>query len=515
MHCLPVLGREFDLKNYLPVGVAPREFVPESLRPYVRYVLTGKHIDQSVSSLLRHVSLRILHFNDRCSDIPSTNHLAYVLRRDLRVTKDHFLCGVYSTPFLTTTLKSMPGLQTVSFRLCQEPKAIHGLPWSVMQLVLSLPTLKDLAVDRHRFAPKLLAEEELTLDYCAPLTSFRYTLSDYRWWRKQTFPSEKQALLLVLNRTHASLERLTLIAELAPLDEICNTLEWPNLRELCLRGERGTIGNPPLPLVSMFANMLRLQRLELKLGLREGVDPQPFWPLGYVAEWPWADLRHLTLSYPLVNDQIYSSLPPTLESLALRYTPHMVHAERYDADLLWNWPLIKSSDMLQILRRCRCRRLSSMQLEYREDEADAELMQCVGASFPALTTFKLLRYRAANDAEAGPLVRRNISAIFPPSCSNTRPSTGCSPPHAWGASLSTDNTPPHRPRRHLDALLPGRVPGLRVRHTPAGVVLGIDAVACGQPGGRIRLVAGDDHALGSALLLPVLLVLGELHRRPR
>ncbi|EIW53555.1 uncharacterized protein TRAVEDRAFT_74831 [Trametes versicolor FP-101664 SS1] len=297
----------------------------------------------------------------------------------------------------------MPGLQTVSFRLCQEPKAIHGLPWSVMQLVLSLPTLKDLAVDRHRFAPKLLAEEELTLDYCAPLTSFRYTLSDYRWWRKQTFPLEKQALLLVLNKTHTSLERLTLIAELAPLDEICNTLEWPNLRELCLRGERGTIGNPPLPLVSMFANMLRLQRLELKLGLREGVDPQPFWPLGYVAEWPWADLRHLTLSYPLVNDQIYSSLPPTLESLALRYTPHMVHAERYDADVLWNWPLIKSSVMLQILRRCRCRRLSSLQLEYREDEADAELMQCVGASFPALTTFKLLRYRAANDAEAGPL----------------------------------------------------------------------------------------------------------------
>lgn len=61
----------------------------------------------------------------------------------------------------------------------------------------------------------------------------------------------------------------------------------------------------------------------------------------------------------------------------------------------WQWPVLGSSDMLRILRRCRCSRLSMLQLEYREDEADEELMDYIGAAFPTLTTLKLIRYRAS------------------------------------------------------------------------------------------------------------------------
>lgn len=359
-------------------------------------VRTDQIIPHSTST-----SNSILHFNDNCGDIPREKDIRDALERPLRFTSNPLLCGVYSTPFLATALESMPRLHTLSFNLRWQP--VHGIPWSVMQMVLALPTLRNLAINGHRIASSLLPQEELVLDRCAPLTSFQHTVSDYRWWREQNYPDERQALLLFLNRTHATLETLALVAELSPLNEIFTTLAWPNLRELRLLGERKAIGDSSLPFITLFANMSRLRRLELKLAQTAGVDPQPFWPPGLdIAEWPWPNLRHLTLSCPHVDDQIYGALPSTLESLALRYTPHMLRSNYVGTRC--QWPLVRSSEMLQILRRCRCPRLTSLELEYREDEADAELMQHIGASFPALTSFKLLRYRSAAGAEAGPLV---------------------------------------------------------------------------------------------------------------
>ncbi|KAL1939430.1 hypothetical protein VTO73DRAFT_9986 [Trametes versicolor] len=376
LRCLPSLCREFNLRTR--VAVIPMTFIPEALRTYVS----------------------ILHFNDNCGDIPRENDIRDALERPLRYTSDPLLCGVYSTPFLATALESMPRLHTLSFNLRWQP--VHGIPWSVMQMVLALPNLRNLAINGHRISSSLLPEEELVLDHCAPLTSFQHTMADYRWWREQNYPDEGKALLLVLNRTHATLETLTLVADLSPLHEIFTTLEWPNLRELRLRGERKAIGDSSRPCITLFANMSNIRRLELKLAQTAGVDPQPFWPPGlHVVEWPWPNLRHLTLSCPHVDDQIYGALPSMLESLALRYTPHMLRSK--DVGRRCQWPLVRSSEMLQILRRCRFPRLTSMELEYREDEADAELMQHIGASFPALTSFKLLRYRSAADAEAGPL----------------------------------------------------------------------------------------------------------------
>ncbi|EIW53542.1 uncharacterized protein TRAVEDRAFT_155075 [Trametes versicolor FP-101664 SS1] len=355
-------------------------FIPEALRTYVS----------------------ILHFNDLCEDIPREEDLQDALERPLCFTSNPILCGAYSTPFLATALESMPRLHTLSFNLLWQP--IHGIPWSVMQMVLALPTLRNLAINGHRIAPSLSPEEELVLHHCAPLTSFQHTMSDYRWWREQNYPDERQALLLVLNRTHATLETLALVADLSPLHEIFTTPEWPNLCELRLRGECKTTGDPSIPFITLFANMPRLRHIELKLAQPKGVDPQPFWPPGlHVVEWPWPNLRHLTLSCPHVDDQIYGALPSTLESLALRYTPHKLRNVRKFTDVRYQWPLVRSSEMLQILRRCRCPRLTSLELEYREDEANAELMQHIGASYPALTSFKLLRYRADDDAEAGPL----------------------------------------------------------------------------------------------------------------
>ncbi|KAL1936969.1 hypothetical protein VTO73DRAFT_2826 [Trametes versicolor] len=378
LRCLPSLCREFNLRIHVPI--IPITFIPEALRTYVN----------------------ILHFHDLCEDIPREEDLQDALERPLCFTSNPILCGAYSTPFLATALESMPRLHTLSFNLRWQP--IHGIPWSVMQMVLALPTLRNLAINGHRIAPSLLPEEELVLDHCTPLTSFQHTMSDYRWWREQNYPDERQALLLVLNRTHTTLETLALVAELSPLHEIFTTLEWPNLCELRLRGECKTIGDPSIPFITLFANMPRLRHIELKLAQPKGVDPQPFWPPGlHIVEWPWPNLRHLTLSCPLVDDQIYGALPSTLESLALRYTPHKLRHVREFTDVHYQWPLVRSSEMLQILRRCRCPRLTSLELEYREDEANAELMQHIGASYPALISFKLLRYRADDDAEAGPL----------------------------------------------------------------------------------------------------------------
>ncbi|OJT09985.1 hypothetical protein TRAPUB_13531 [Trametes pubescens] len=183
--------------------------------------------------------------------------------------------------------------------------------------------------------------------------------------------------------------------ETAPLRAICTTFDWPNLRELRLRGEHRTVGDPPLPIVTMFAHMPRLRILELKLAHPVGAPLQPIWPIGYRIAFPWPELQDLTLSYPIEDDQIYVNLPATLRTLTLQCFPHRTtkyHHVRGDGGL--PRPL-RSSDVLRILRHCHLPLLRGLELEYREDDGDDELLRHLGAAFPALGQLKVRRFRRA------------------------------------------------------------------------------------------------------------------------
>lgn len=313
--------------------------------------------------------------------------------RVLKFTTNPVVCGVYNGPALRRALSHMPGLRTIV--LSHSYKTVHGIPWSVLQFILSLPQLREFSLRFHHFAPTT-PQEDIRLACPAPLTSFEHTLNDRR--PRSTFytpgEGEEHALSVVLAGVHTTLERLALTTEIAPLHAICTTLDWPNLRELRLRGEPRTVGDPPLSIIAMFAHMPRLRILDLKLTQPAGAPRQPIWPIGYQTTFPWPDLQQFTISFPADDDQIYENLPATLRKLTLQCFPHITSILRRSGAEGVSGPL-HSSDLLRILRRCDLPLLRGLELEYREDEADDELLRYLGVAFPALRQLKMRRYRHA------------------------------------------------------------------------------------------------------------------------
>ncbi|KAH9885231.1 hypothetical protein C8Q73DRAFT_660101 [Cubamyces lactineus] len=364
LHCLPFLFKECTLRNYVPVQSVV--FFPRELTRF------------------NSPTVSILHFIDNCPDQSVDFHGQR--EGHPKYTNDPLLCGVYSTDYLKTALSDMPQLHTMTSNFGQ----------SVVRLRLKM---KSVIVNAHRIAPSLRPGEGLRINgRSAPLTSLCHVLSGYRPDREKAYSSQEHALELFLNASRDTLERLTLSTDCAPLPWMCKQSCWPRLHELRLRGELRIIENPPRPLVSMFANMPELRILELKLAQPVDRDPQAFWPPSHriTGSFPWPELRELTLSCPQIHDNIYASLPSSLHSLTLRYTPHHLNyttklAFRVTPQARWQWPLLSSSDMLQILHQCRLPDLRHLALEYREDEADEELLQYIKGAYPALRCLRLFR----------------------------------------------------------------------------------------------------------------------------
>ncbi len=339
---------------------------------------------------------RALHLHDECPDMP----LEVEFKRSrpsegriLKFTTDPVVCGVYNGPALRHALSHMPGLRTIV--LDQTYRTVHGIPWSVLQFILSLPQLREFSLRFHHFAPKT-PQQDIRLACPAPLTSFEHTLSDLQ--PHSTFydpgDGEEHAVSVVLDGVHNTLERLALTTQIAPLHAICTTLDWPNLRELRLRGDRCTIGDPALPVIAMFAHMSRLRILDLRLAQPAEAAHQPIWPIGYQTRFPWAELRHLTIAFPADDDQIYENLPTALHTLTLQCFPHITSKFRRSGAEGVLGPL-HSSVSLQILRWCDLPLLRALELEYCEDDADDELLCHIAAAFPALRKLKVRRYRRA------------------------------------------------------------------------------------------------------------------------
>lgn len=59
-----------------------------------------------------------------------------------------------------------------------------------------------------------------------------------------------------------------------------------------------------------------------------------------------------------------------------------------------SWPL-QSSDLVRILCQCNPHLLRVLELEYREDNGNHDLLRHLGSSFLALKPLKMRRYRCA------------------------------------------------------------------------------------------------------------------------
>ena len=291
----------------------------------------------------------------------------------------------------------MPKLQTIVI----SHTTGDGVPWEAINAVVQIPQLRSLRIqgrldDRHHLPPETEQSFRLPIN---SLAAIDYPSSGYR-----SVSATEIKLFSVLLRqvtTQRSLEALSIPSECAPPDFL-NAAKFPRLRELSLIGRRQAMphadGQPHTPYLSFLANMPCLRKLALTLAQPINLPRQPIWPAGMRAEFPCPDLQDLSVSYPHPDDEFYAHLPSTLRRLALRCWPrHYLHLLEHDraylTELGWHSPILNSSEMLRILRRCPSHDVQRLEVEFEEDASGGELFSYIPTAFPRLQYLTVHRYR--------------------------------------------------------------------------------------------------------------------------
>ncbi|KAI9056275.1 hypothetical protein FKP32DRAFT_1586202 [Trametes sanguinea] len=335
--------------------------------------------------------VRTLYLLDRCPNQP-------VLCRRGVANNNAQLCSFYDPLFLSNALRNMPALVTVNLgmRSLMETRrasvAPHGIPWSTVQAVLSVPHLQSFALRFHRLASPWLfsGDPEIQLHSPSPrLTAFQYRLpakqsdSEYR--------EEGQALAVVLTAFHMTLRSLDLPIALLPM-ELLRSLEWPELQELHFHGERRSVEAR----YSLSDNMAALRAFDLKVSISSESDcvAEPIWSPAFGSGFPCQNLQRLSIAFPCPDDASFASLPPTLRELTLFCHPRK-SLVKYDGSGhpdRWRQNLLHASALLRILQSCNLPWLRALGIEYRQDENEAQLIEIISTRFTMLVELVMIRY---------------------------------------------------------------------------------------------------------------------------
>ena len=325
-----------------------------------------------------------------------------------------FLCGVVGSSSVELALRNMPHLSSV--RLSVNPDVIHGISWKDFTMFLSLPNLQKFSMSGLLFCPVKSPSDIYDPQLLPPLVSFCYGFSLFRhciyrrefepldYERQYSFTTEEDLLSLALEKLHHSLETLVLPSESAPIRSI-SSWYWPNLRELRFRGER--LSKFSTPLVTLFSRMPRLRILVIELVLMAAEDddristPIPLWPKGLVTSFPWPDLEHLAISHPHLEDEIYSHLPSSINTLSLCCAPHKSEQDwstkRLGRAARYRYPVMDSAAILTLLSRCRTPHLKHLEIEYETGDRESDLLHQLLVSYPRLISLQIHRYRSSDE----------------------------------------------------------------------------------------------------------------------
>ena len=320
---------------------------------------------------------------------------------DLDFTDNFLLCGAYPEAAVAERLRELPRLRTLKISMGRN--LMHGLSWSTLRSVLSVPQLREFELRHLYFCPALRSGEELDVETLAPLTHFRYQLPFLR--EPTSSSSGIIALTAVLNKLSHTLETLVLSSDTVPLSVLAQ-LHWPCLRTLEFYGMQWP--ELPSPLIDVFSSMPHLRRLTLKLNPIPSVTCQTLWPRNFTYHFPWADLEELTISCPDPTDLIYDHLPSTLRVLSLRCWKH-VFVQRYLASRGWLYAphpdsLLGAGAILAVLRRCDLPNLVRLEVEYRGDGDEERLLHYIAVAFPHLASLKIARYGLVGGGQVVPTV---------------------------------------------------------------------------------------------------------------
>ncbi|RDX41968.1 hypothetical protein OH76DRAFT_1489082 [Lentinus brumalis] len=196
----------------------------------------------------------------------------------------------------------MPRLNSINVSLgCAE---IHGIRSDVAEALFSAPQVRDVHISLYLFCPRQSFSPD-SLHDIPPLRSFQYTKNP-RHLPPRAYPSELEAITIVVNKLPASLEVLKLPSETTPLHDM-SRLDWPRLHHLTLHGDTPT--QSPIPIIAIICRMPRLCILTLELVILPGMSRQCIWPPDWTVGDPLPQIEDLRVTHPHPNDLLYTRLP--------------------------------------------------------------------------------------------------------------------------------------------------------------------------------------------------------------
>ncbi|EIW53499.1 uncharacterized protein TRAVEDRAFT_52629 [Trametes versicolor FP-101664 SS1] len=309
-------------------------------------------------------------------------------------------------------LDFLPALEMVSFA-----SAAGGVPWYAIKKCLEHPTVTSISIGNN--STWMCAPPPTPADippHGSRLTHLSYTPSQWRETESVEHRTDLQLMYalessylraLVLSMSTTA-ESLTLPAETAPLLEMAS-MDWPRLHTLSLVG-RYTHPNQGDIVPLLLLRMPNLRSLSVQVIQCEGTQRPPL-----LKELPDTNycLRSLTISYPNTEDPIFSCIGDGLTSLSLRDSPRYYFHSRYgQRDLPGVFPILKASECLTIIKRISAPRLLVLELVYKGDAAENELLQHLSRAFPLLEELELHRYKAQPEENVPYLhIARTLTAV--------------------------------------------------------------------------------------------------------
>ncbi|KAI0772726.1 hypothetical protein BD413DRAFT_473621 [Trametes elegans] len=297
-----------------------------------------------------------------------------------------------------TELELFPHLRSVDFRF-----AFGGVPWYILKECLShrnITAISFFGSDWTCVSPPPKSALKFILRH--RLKAFSYAA--WEWREIQIVQTdESQSRLDAAYKLEAeylrsfvlgmadSVESLTLPIETSPLARM-SSLDWPRLQSLTLDGPHF---DPALSniLPALLSRMPSLRSLSVQVHPRRGL-PRPLLVTS-MSTGGWSrQLRALSIGYPVPEDNIFS-LVTELTHLSLRDTPRYYLRDRHRLRMpMSERPLLSATACLDILRRMSIQRLRSLELSYREDGSEDELLQYLASRIPKLQVLELHRYAA-------------------------------------------------------------------------------------------------------------------------
>ncbi|KAI0643817.1 hypothetical protein C8Q79DRAFT_1012372 [Trametes meyenii] len=322
------------------------------------------------------------------------------------------LCYVYNVeeetgippenPPFWLALEHLPAVRSVTFA-----SASGGVPWTAILKCLSYPRITSISFRNDSMwtcvPPPAVSPQLLSADTQLGLTELHYVVDEWRDVESVMAQRDIQAartlessyLRALVPRMSNTAESLTLPIDTAPLTEM-SEIDWPRLTALSLTGQ--WIDSASLQ--ALLFRMPNLRNLSILASQRRGI-PHPL----VLTEGLKQRLRlhSLTIAYPNPEDEIFASVGEELTCLSLRDSPRYYLYPQCTEDWMlesMETPLLTSTDVLSIIRRIPAPRLWKLELVYRADEAEFELLHYLSLAFPLLQQIELHRYRAS-DSLAG------------------------------------------------------------------------------------------------------------------